>query len=151
MAGAPFQTKSLWYRAHKLEELYPEPLDLSKSENHDESFETLENRENLLGYLYHRALKDLIYVDKRYSAEAVESKSAMETVVNRLKSDWLATESARLHAWGGGCWTKYPKKPCTRTCFKGILEEKEDFSILTRQLQLAAMKEKNMKLPKSKK
>ena len=66
MAGTPFQTKSLWYRAHKIEELYPEPLDLSKSNSHEESFEILEQREELLGYLYHRAMKDMIYVEKRY-------------------------------------------------------------------------------------
>ena len=66
MAGTPFEFKTLWYRAHRLEELYPKPLDLSKSSSHEESFEILEEREELFRYLYHRAMKDLIYVEKRY-------------------------------------------------------------------------------------
>ena len=72
----------------------------------------------------------------------------MDAMMSRLKSDWLATESARLHAWAGGCWTKYPKKPCTKLCYAGILEEKEDFGTIARQLRLSALKEKNLKIPK---
>ena len=72
----------------------------------------------------------------------------MEEVFQRIRADFLDIEASRLHAWGGGCWTKTPKKACSKKCFKGVLEIKEDFSILARKLRIAALKENNLKLPK---
>ena len=75
MAGTPFEFKTLWYRAHRLEELYPKPLDLSKSSSHEESFEILEEREDLFRYLYHRAMNDLIYVEIRCNIYSILTPS----------------------------------------------------------------------------
>lgn len=82
----------------------------------------------------------------RYTDEAVQCRRLINQILEYLQDEYMATKSARIHCWTGGCLV-LKGVDCQAKCFQWIMAQRENFGEIARRFRLASFEEGWHKIP----